>query len=318
MTTVQQVLYTLESDYMGHPYYITGNALYSALAPDLDPQTRRALQVSNGVFLPGEHGEYPAGHSHSGGVPYLGTRLQPVEAYEDLFLFREPAQRWLSDTRPRDAHNTFDVRNHGGRLTVAPSKRFGRPPEARYSKRTVTWHVQCYLHGQAGSADVVPLSDEELDGLRVGGARNYGLGELSLKETQTIELSALDYSRIEAAAGEDGLQLELVSPYALTSEYPDAHDQDVPWWWATETESELRRRKEQIVKGDDVYTVEALDHGQVVTYAGDDPVQTAINGVLRVGTHSKFGFGEFRLRPASSDRVPERASTETLMSGGEA
>jgi len=32
-------------------------------------------------------------------------------------------------------------------------------------------------------------------------------------------------------------------------------------------------------------------------------VSTARNGVCRVGTHSKFGFGEFRLRPAGDDRV---------------
>jgi len=46
-----------------------------------------------------------------------------------------------------------------------------------------------------------------------------------------------------------------------------------------------------------------IDHGQVVGYAGDRPVETAINGIQRVGTHAKFGFGEFRVRPVSKDRV---------------
>ncbi len=39
-----------------------------------------------------------------------------------------------------------------------------------------------------------------------------------------------------------------------------------------------------------------------------DGVRTAKNGLTRVGTHSKFGFGEFRLRPSGADRVPERAA----------
>jgi hypothetical protein len=76
------------------------------------------------------------------------------------------------------------------------------------------------------------------------------------------------------------------------------------------------------VTGEDVYTLETLDHGQVVTFAGDDPVQTEMNGVRRVGTHSRFGFGEFRLRPASGDRVPARAALtepdDTGESGGRA
>lgn len=38
-------------------------------------------------------------------------------------------------------------------------------------------------------------------------------------------------------------------------------------------------------------------HGQVVTYAGDQPVETAKNGLLRVGSHSRYGFEELRLKP---------------------
>lgn len=66
--------------------------------------------------------------------------------------------------------------------------------------------------------------------------------------------------------------------------------------------------------GEDTYAVQTVDHGQVVQYAGDDLVGTAKNGVLRVGTHSRFGFGEFRVRPAGGDRVPERGAAAA---GGE-
>jgi hypothetical protein len=42
-----------------------------------------------------------------------------------------------------------------------------------------------------------------------------------------------------------------------------------------------------------------VDHGQVVKYLGDRPVETAKNGLTRVGSHSRYGFGELRLKPLS-------------------
>lgn len=311
MTTIQEVLFEPAGDYMGHPHYVTGNALYTALARRVDARTRQVLTVSTGVFVPGEYGSYPEEHSQSGGVPYMGTGLRPVEAYEDLFLYRDPAQRWLSDTRPRDAHNTHDLHSHGGRQAFAPTNRFGRPPEARNSKRTMHWHVHCYLHTDGRDDGLLPLAESELDGVRVGGGRNYGFGKLLLAETQVIELDDLDYSRVRSA---DELQIELLSPYVLQSEYPGADSQSVPWWWASD--KRLRRRTTRLVADDDVHEVATIDHGQVVEYVGDRPVETAKNGIRRVGTHAKYGFGELRLRPADIDRVPERAqSSEERMAG---
>jgi hypothetical protein len=300
MTQVQQILFELESDYQGHAYHVTGNALFNAIARRVDARARKQLHVSHGVFVPGEYGEYPSAHSDVGYAGVLGKSLPEVENYEDLFLFRDAAQRWLLDSRPRDVHNVHDVTRHGDRLAYAPTCWFGRPEEVRNSKRSVQWFVQCYVHGGRDD-DALPLDEDVLDGLRVGAARNYGLGELSLADTRTVELDELDYSQIE----DTELDLELVSPYVLQSEYPGVDGQNVPWWW--ETDSELRRRETRLVNGEDVYAVDTVDHGQVTDFAGNGAVQTAMNGVLRVGTHAKYGFGEFRLRPADSDRVPERA-----------
>jgi hypothetical protein len=127
---------------------------------------------------------------------------------------------------------------------------------------------------------------------------------VSVVETQLVDLDALDYAGVREA---DGLQLELVTPYVLASEAPGAASQSVPWWWDVPTGG-LRRRETRLVSGDESYSVETIDHGQVVEYVGDDAVRTAKNGVTRVGTHSRFGFGEFRLRPSGADRVPERAA----------
>lgn len=334
MTVIQQVLFEVEGSYFGHPYFVTGNALFNAIARRVDARTRRALHVSHGVFVPGEYGEYPAEHSESGYAGKLGQSLPPVEAYDDLFVFRDAAHRWLLDSRPRDAHNTHDIERHGNRMAFAPKCFFGRPPEQRNSKRSVQWFAHCYLHTDRDADAVLPLSEGVLDGVRVGGGRNYGFGELSLADSQVVDLDALDYGRLtDAASG--AYVLELVSPYVLSSECPGADDQSVPWWWDAKMESPtieagsvsgmvavdgrrddgLRRRDTRFIDGGETYRVETVDHGQVVGYAGDDAVRTARNGVLRVGTHAKYGFGEFRVRPADGDRVPERGVAGV---GGEA
>ncbi|WP_459890102.1 hypothetical protein [Halostagnicola bangensis] len=306
--------------YLGHPYFVTGNALFNAIARRVDERTRRALHVSHGVFVPGEYGEYPDSHSESGYAGKLGRSLPPVESYDDLFVFRDVAHRWLLDSRPRDAHNVHDVERHGDRIAFAPACFFGRPPEQRNSKRSMQWFVHCYLHGRRGDDAGVPVGDDVLDGIRVGGARNYGFGELSLADSQVVDLDALEYSRLTDAES-NAYVLELVSPYVLSSECPAGDDQSVPWWWDASSETTspmietgtgatdgrrddgLRRRETRFIDGGETYRVETVDHGQVVGYAGSEPVETARNGVLRVGTHAKYGFGECRVRPVSDSRV---------------
>jgi len=73
--------------------------------------------------------------------------------------------------------------------------------------------------------DVLSLDKSALDGLQFGGKRNHGYGITRLKDTQVVDLEALDYSRLED--GEAFIR-ELLTPFGLESEYPNAHDQDVP------------------------------------------------------------------------------------------
>lgn len=294
MTQIQQVHWALEMDYVGHPYYVSGNAIMHALGQQIPPDVHQHLHASHGVFVPGQFGTFPEVHSQRGTRPYLGTGLPEVESYDDLFLFRQPSQLWLLDSRPRDALNTHDVRVQGGHPTLAHETIMGRPPEARQQQEPTTWYIHAYLH--ADQDDVLPIGEAALDGLQFGGKRNYGYGVTQLKETQTVDLDKLDYSRLED--GETYL-LELVTPFVLASEYPEAYDQTVPWWWA-ENRDELREREEKILEQREVYRLETVDHGQFVKYVGDHPVETAKNGIRRVGTHSKYGFGELRVKPVES------------------
>ena len=86
------------------------------------------------------------------------------------------------------------------------------------------------------------------------------------------------------------------TPFVLESEYPKAADQGVPWWWR-ESRRELREREKMILEQLEVHRVQTVDHGQIMKYEGDRPVETAKSGILRIGTHSKYGFGELRVKP---------------------
>lgn len=295
VTRIQQLLWVLEIDYIGHPYYVSGNAIFHALAAELEYEVSRDLHASHGVFVPGEYGTYPDEHSQGGLKPYMGTSLSDVEAYDDLFLFRHPDQSWLLDSRARDARNTHDIRVQHQNPALAHEMIMGQPDDAPTNRQTSTWYLHAYVH--ANDPSVLPLDEAALDGLQFGGRRNYGYGATRLNDTQVIDLEKLDYSRLGDA---DEYLIELVSPFVLTSEYPGADEDTVPWWWRVDHDDGLRRRVEKIVEQRDAYRLETIDHGQVVSYAGETPIKTAKKGILRVGTHRKYGFGEFRVKPLSS------------------
>jgi len=295
MTRIQQVLWELQMDYIGHPYYVSGNAILHALGHHLDPETHAELSASHGMFVPGQFGRFPDEHSQSGVRPYLGSGLPDVEAYNDLFLQRSPSHPWLLDTRARDALNTHDLRIHGGHPTLAHETIMGRRADQQKQSQTTTWYIHAYLHTKEPT--ILPVDEAVLDTLQFGGKRNYGYGEVHLKDTQLVDLDELDYSRLENA---ERYLIELVTPFVLQSEYPDATTTPVPWWW-DETLDELRTRDEKILEQREVYQLKTVDHGQVVTYSGNHPVETAKNGLRRVGSHSRYGFGELRAKPLGEE-----------------
>lgn len=295
VTCIQQVHWELEMDYLGHPYYVSGNAIYHALGRRLDRAFHRRLSVSHGMFVPGEFGTFPESHSQDGVRPYLGASLPDVETYDDLFLFRQPDHRWLLDSRPRDALNVHDVRTQSGMPALAHETIMGRPDEARDQQQTVRWYVNAYLH--ADDPDVLPIEEDHLDGLQFGGKRNYGYGTTRLKDTEIVDLAELDYSVLEES---ESFTLELLTPFVLRSEYPETNDVNLPGWWQIDDETSIRHRVEKIVEGKDIYELETVDHGTGIKYGGDRPIRTALNGIRRIGTHSKYGFGELRIRPAQS------------------
>lgn len=295
MTRIQQVHWELAMDYLGHPYYVSGNAIYHALGMVLDDDVHRHINSSHGVFVPGQFGSFPEEHSKNGARPYLGSGLPEVESYDDLFLFRHPDHSWLIESRPRDAINTHDIRFQSGMPALAHQTIMGRPESAHQQQQTTRWYVTAYLH--TDSPDILPLSEDILDGLQFGGKRNYGYGTTTLKDTQVVNLDDLNYTRL---VDKERFVLELVTPFVLRSEYPKAVNVDVPWWWSVNEEAHLRKRLEKFIEGGDVYELETIDHGVVVGYEGDRPVKTAISGVTRIGNHSKYGFGEFRVKPVTS------------------
>lgn len=51
MKTIQQVLCELRMDYIGHPHYVSGNAILHALGQHLKAETHAGLSASHGVFV---------------------------------------------------------------------------------------------------------------------------------------------------------------------------------------------------------------------------------------------------------------------------
>lgn len=288
----QDVLWQLESDYKGNIYHVSGNAILHALAHKdrIDYTEQRELSVSHGVFCPSVYGVFPDWHSQSGGRGNFASTLKPVEQYADLFLFRRPTHTWIHDGRPRAAINTPGFRSNGEHRYMTPTQDVqvsdGKPRQSQ-------WYIHAYLTAPE-SSDILPLSEERLDQLQFGGARNYGMGEVSVKDTQLTDLESVDYSNIEAA---DNHVLELVTSYVLDSEYPKATSRDVPNWW--DQSLTYRTRTDKVVEQREVYDLSVVDHGQVTKYYGPRPAETAKNGVTRVGTHSKYGFGELMVRPTN-------------------
>lgn len=282
MIEVQYVVLELESEYAGHPYYVTGNAILHALAQRLEYDQQRALAVSHGVFAPGSNGTAPwyGSEAFHGYEFSVGASVPDITTYQDFFLLRRPHHPWLPGSSPRDAKNAHDLKILDGRPVINPKSHHGDAE---------SWYVHLYLHGRP-----TPLSEDVLDGLQLGGKRNYGFGLTSLADVATLDIDALDYGWL----GSDGHVLELVTPYVLSSEHPNTDDTGIPRWW--DTSIDYRRRPEAIVEQRQHYRLETADHGQVTRYEGDAPIETAKNGIERVGTHSKYGFGELMIRPAKS------------------
>ena len=227
------------------------------------------------------------------GSPEIHTRTPgaSVRVGRSTTARQLPSPAWLLDSRPRDALNTHDIRPQSGHPALSHETIMGKPEGARKQQQTTKWYVHAYLH--ADRDDVLPLDESDLAGLQFGGKRNYGYGITRLKDTQVVDLEALDYSRLEGA---ETYLIEMVSPFVLESEYPGADDTDVPWWWE-EDRHDLREREEKVLEQREVYRLQTIDHGQVVKYEGDRPVETAKNAIRRVGSHSRYGFGELRVIP---------------------
>ncbi len=77
---IQQVHWLLEMDYIGHPYYVSGNAMRHALGQQLPHEVHQHLHASHGIFVPGQFGTFPDWHSQSGSRPHLGSNLPPSSA----------------------------------------------------------------------------------------------------------------------------------------------------------------------------------------------------------------------------------------------
>lgn len=97
-----------------------------------------------------------------------------------------------------------------------------------------------------------------------------------------VDLDGLDNSHLTDVVAH---LIEVVMPVVLESKYPGANDRGIPWWWSVDEVENLRIRTGTVVEDREAFDLETVDHGQVVSYEGDRPVETACDGIIRVGSH---------------------------------
>jgi len=284
MSKLQQILLELESPYAGHPYYVSGNALLHSVSDKLSYEQQRELSFSHGFFTPSVYGVFPNNHSKNGGRVAFGANLKPVKKYEDLFVFRQPSNKWIHDGRAREAFNTHDLKVQSDKPIQSRTNHVQSSEDSVSEKG---WYLHFYVTGD------VPIDTSLFDGIHLGADRNYGYGEMWFKDSKTVDIDSLDYSSLKES---DSHVIELLTPYVLSSEHPKTDEYDIPWWW--DQDLDYRQRKEVVVEQREKYELETVDHGQVTAYGGDKIVETAKTGIERTGNHSKYGYGEFMVRPA--------------------
>jgi hypothetical protein len=166
-----------------------------------------------------------------------------------------------------------------------------RREDQRKQQQTTKWYVHTYIH--ADDTAVIPLGEAVVDGPHFSGKRHHGYGEVEWKYMQMIDRTILNYSRLEGA----GMCLiELVTPFVVASEYPEATDRSVLWLRWIKDRDDLRLCEKKILEQREVFRLETVEHRQIVTYLGDCPLRTVKNGFTRTGSHSRDNFGKLRLK----------------------
>lgn len=291
MTLIQQVHWELEQPYRGNPYYVPGRDLLEGLRNRIPPGRLEKLRVSHGMFVPESPELEPPEGTHTESVR-LGSSLPELTAYEDLFLFRNPDQLWLPRTYSCDGVNALGQEvERGSPVLRTASNRLHRECDSE-GLRTTRWFVSAYLH--TPDSDVLPLSADVLDGLQVGSGRVNGYGAIGLRDTQMVDLDALDYSALEGA---DEHGVELITPYVLQSTDRTVRSRNIPAWLNPPEWNPLRNRRESLTVAGRDLELEMIDHGVAIGEFDDSPVETAKAGVRRIGALAKQGYGEFVVVP---------------------
>ena len=285
-----------ESPYVGNPYYITGNGIYHAVASRLTDAQRASISVSHGVFfnvasveVGGKRRTARDSEGHLISTQAGASPISKIWTYEDFFLLRTQRLETLN------LHGPWGEMFYEESLPVRPLRfdnsdqhRLRRPEEG--GDEAIVWeYLNFYTHG------CDDLDPNLFDGISLGGKRNKGFGATSLADSAEVRVDELDFLSLERSGNVDAL---LITPICLKSQFPGTEPCAFPSF-AMQPKM-YRTRSEFIKHGDQRYGLELIDHGQrfdlaPVVVARRNLVELAKEGIKRIGTHSKYGYGEFKL-----------------------
>lgn len=262
--------------YVGNPYYVSGNALLHSVAGKLSYREKRRANFSHGIFL-NMYKEFRKRYRTKKGH-LVGKEIPDIKTYWDFFKLRRKPFPYTS----YDEFRVPDIYDYDGR---------------KIQKRRLLYFYVMNL-----DRDIKEL----FNGAIVGGARNYGFGELTVEDTKTINLNEIEPKTMtyDQKEGEKKLKkinelnnptIELITPICLKSEVSGTENYDPPSFLHRPS-GEYRTRKEIILSSREEKKLELIDSGQTFGFNGDSLTKTAYNGIQGIMNHKKYGYGEFLIR----------------------
>lgn len=265
-------LLELLSHYSGNPYYVTGNAIAHAtrLTGQLTDEQKKRLSISHGIiktFARNDNLDKPADYSE-----FFKIWRTPRTSRSELIV---PELRYYHPDRGAPF------------ILMSPTRYEGKKdPDKEQNRRSTL--ISFYVIG---------LEDTDpniFDGIAIGGRRNMGMGKTRLH----LHIST-DTSQWTGFPENDKLGVELITPLCLRSTFPGCDETNFPNFLEPHASGRFRTREEGITIHQKKVDLHLLDSGQAFAIKECLPrtelQKTINNGIERIGTHSKYGYGEYKV-----------------------
>lgn len=272
-----------DSPYIGSPFMISGNQIYSAIIRENGMEAiKNATKISHGVFhnIPANHIDYRGKATYNRkdwrGWP-VGEKInmdeRTINTYDDFFKLRSYQTPFIKNT---DAHSDMSRLLRSHRFILKNGDKIDS------------------FHADRLSFFVISGARVEISELHLGAKRNMGFGSLTITNSYSFDIDSLDFSvfgdnqkLIDTAKSgitgilnhkkygygefkaerwkEDKWLIKLSTPLCLRSTIEGARNYDIlPPFMVNDT---FRRHRENIWRKGKIETLYCVSDGSVFLYA---------------------------------------------------